>query len=864
MLPLLLVFAPVSLEAQGRRAGSQEDRDSLVRLISADMARLVEVDGQQYRKVVGNAVFLHNGTYLRCDSAYWNVSGEYIDAKGHIRIEQDGTLLTGDSIKYDIPSNTARFRGHLVELIDRDSNILRTNYLDYNTKDSTAFFYRGGAMKDADGNLIESVTGRYSSPDERFDFIGQVEMFSDSLFFVCDSLEYNTGNEVAVFRGSTRGWYGDNEISAGAGRYERTVEKFYFRRDVHILTAEYELWCDTLYYDRAAEYSRLLGNVQLLDTVDNALALAGELRFWNTPRRAELYREPALVLVNEEEGGARDSIFMASDFMLYYTKRMFEIDSAVVAEARQRYESAQVDPLEQKKSKDAAGRSSGGAAGRQLKSSGGGGASAVMKSPGTLPMPYGPYEDTLSVADTVAVPPPPDTTEVSFLEAYHNVRIFKSDIQVKCDSLLFGSIDSIARLYTAPVLWYEIKSQITADQYKEFYKSFTYDFKDPLDWLHISVDSPVQFQALLFIPDEEQEFKGPREDEYWGIDLYCNRVLIQHKNKDLIPPYLGFLKGIVDTEDIPLNISRETLQENVVLRKINQTIVKQTLGHLEKMAKDKPEEYLKFWKHHGTILKFGVHQDFAQRDRLLGLLRFNTSAGENEESVSSLAEYMERGLEGQKTFWYVTAPNREAAKVNPYMDRFRKKGVEVLFFYEALDEVVVSGLGNYKDWNFKSIENAEEKDLEAFPDKGEEAPKASPLSAEDEKTFDDLVNRMKEILGDKVKSVVISSRLTDSAAVLSSEDGVTSAMEKFMRAMDKNMTVPVKTLEVNREHPLLRALLAIYKADSHDAVLTTMVNVLFDSAQMMDGFIRDPQELARRSSQLLEQSAAWYTQVTKA
>ena len=260
LLPLLLVFAPVSLEAQGRRAGSQEDRDSLVRLISADMARLVEVDGQQYRKVVGNAVFLHNGTYLRCDSAYWNVSGEYIDAKGHIRIEQDGTLLTGDSIKYDIPSNTARFRGHLVELIDRDSNILRTNYLDYNTKDSTAFFYRGGAMKDADGNLIESVTGRYSSPDERFDFIGQVEMFSDSLFFVCDSLEYNTGNEVAVFRGSTRGWYGDNEISAGAGRYERTVEKFYFRRDVHILTAEYELWCDTLYYDRAAEYSRLLGS----------------------------------------------------------------------------------------------------------------------------------------------------------------------------------------------------------------------------------------------------------------------------------------------------------------------------------------------------------------------------------------------------------------------------------------------------------------------------------------------------------------------------------------------------------------------------------------------------------------------------
>lgn len=419
------------------------------------------------------------------------------------------------------------------------------------------------------------------------------------------------------------------------------------------------------------------------------------------------------------------------------------------------------------------------------------------------------------------------------------------------------------KVNTQPALWREPKSQVTADQYKEFYKSFTFDFKDPQDWLHISVDSPVQFHALLFIPDEELDFRGPQEDEYWGIDLYSNRVLIQHKNKDLIPPYLSFLRGVVDTEDIPLNISRETLQENVVLRKINQTIVKQTLSHLEKMASDKPEDYLRFWQHHGTILKFGVHQDFAQRDRLLGLIRFNTSASEDEDKVSSLDEYMSRGLEGQKTFWYVTAHNREAARLNPNMDRFRRKGIEVLFFYETLDEFVVSGLGNYKEWNFKSIENAEEKDLEAFPDKAGEAPKTSPLSAEDEKSFDDLIARMKEILGDKVKNVIVSTRLTDSAAVLSSEDGVTSAMEKFMRAMDKSTKIPVKTLEVNREHPLLRAMLTIYKGDAGDAVLASMVNMLFDSAQLMDGFVRDPQELASRSAQLLEQAASWYTQIKK-
>lgn len=158
----------------------QEDKDSLVRLITADKARLIEMGGEQYRKVVGNAVFLHNDTYLYCDSAYWNVDREYIDAIGHVRIVQENTVLTGDSLKYVIKENTAKFRGQLVELTDRDGNVLRTNFLDYNTRDSVAIFYRGAAMKDHDGNLIESITGRYQSRLERFDFIGRVEMFSDS------------------------------------------------------------------------------------------------------------------------------------------------------------------------------------------------------------------------------------------------------------------------------------------------------------------------------------------------------------------------------------------------------------------------------------------------------------------------------------------------------------------------------------------------------------------------------------------------------------------------------------------------------------------------------------------------------------
>ena len=299
---LLLQVTAVPLSASGSR-DSREDRDSLVRLITAERARLIEIGGRPYRKVEGNAVFLHNDTYLYCDTAYWNVDEEYIDAIGHIKIEQENTVLTGDSIKYIIPQNTARFRGHLVELIDRDSNVLRTNYLDYNTRDSVAFFYRGAAMRDHDGNLIESLTGKYQSKLEMFDFVGEVEMFSDSMFFVCDTLIYDARADIADFYGSTKGWYDLNAISSGKGRYVRPEEQFFFYKDVHILTEDYEVWCDSLTYDRNVEYSHLLGNVQLLDTVDNAVVLAGELRFWNEPRRAELYRDPAIVLIEETEDG---------------------------------------------------------------------------------------------------------------------------------------------------------------------------------------------------------------------------------------------------------------------------------------------------------------------------------------------------------------------------------------------------------------------------------------------------------------------------------------------------------------------------------------------------------------------------------
>ena len=600
----------------------QESRDSLVRLLSADKARLVEMNGKAYRKVVGNAVFFHNNTYLKCDSAYWNVDDEYIDAIGSVRIEQENTVLTGDSLRYVIAENTAKFRGHLVELVDRDSNTLRTNYLDYNTKDSVAFFYRGGAMKDEDGNVIESLTGRYQSKIEQFDFIGQVEMFSDSLFFVCDTLYYYANRDLAEFFGHTAGWYDLNHISSGAGWYDRSSEKFFFTRDVYGLTEDYELWCDSLNYDRYAGYAHLLGDVQLLDTVDNAITLAGELRYWNEPRRAELYRDPAVVMINEEDG-VRDSIFMASDTLIYYTMRMCDVDSAVVASAKERHEAALVDPLAPKTSGDStaseAGKTSRGpstgspvsgassvpgassSSGAMTSSPAAGGSStssqtrdavsadtvtssessdtlgtaadsmAVLGTPDMSdslsvadtsgsPVPSSAPDslavsdslsvpdtlsvsdslavsdsltaadslavsdslsvpDTLSVADSLAVSDsltvadslavvPPDTTQVDFVEAYHNVRIYKSDVQVLCDSLLFNSIDSIARLFDAPVLWYEIESQITADSMQFLMRNGTLD-KGLLfaNCFVISEEEPGQYYHQIKSPEMIGYFK---------------------------------------------------------------------------------------------------------------------------------------------------------------------------------------------------------------------------------------------------------------------------------------------------------------------------------------------------------------------
>ncbi len=289
--------------------------------------------------------------------------------------------------------------------------------------------------------------------------------------------------------------------------------------------------------------------------------------------------------------------------------------------------------------------------------------------------------------------------------------------------------------------------------------------------------------------------------------------------------------------------------------------MKQALGHLEKLSAD-VEAYAKFWHIHGRVVKMGYH-DFINRDRVAALLRFNSSVHDDAEGLTSLDGYMDRAKSGQKIIWYASGSSREAVRLNPHLEVFRKKGLEVLYLTEPVDEFVMEGLGKYKEWDLKPVEHVDDEALKDFDNVQDDAPKASPLTQEDKPSFDALLEEMKAILGDKVKDVRVSHRLADSPACLVSPDGMTSSMDKLMRVMQKDDTIPQKVLEVNQDHPLLRTLMRIHKSDPKDGQLKDMVEALFDTSLLLDGFLKDPHALAARTNKLLEQAGAWYAEVKK-
>ncbi len=418
------------------------------------------------------------------------------------------------------------------------------------------------------------------------------------------------------------------------------------------------------------------------------------------------------------------------------------------------------------------------------------------------------------------------------------------------------------RVNTQPALWREPKFQITAEQYNEFYSFLTLDTQPPLTTLHLAVDAPVQFTALAFAPDHPSDTMHIAREEY-GLDLYVRRVLIARRHKDLVPEYLGFMRGVVDTEDLPLNLSRETLQENRLVAKMRSTLVKQALSHLAKMAKDDVEAYERFWQHHNPVFKLG-YADYPNREAFAELLRFNSSEHDDAKALTSLADYVSRAREGQKDIYYISGPSREAVKLSPHLEIFRKKGLEVLYLFDHIDEFIMDTLGTYKEMR---LTPAEQADLEALGDMADTATDETPdkpgeLDEAQRKDLDGLLARMGEVLGERVTEVRVSKRLSDSPACLVNPDGAPSSqMQKILQVITKDTTVPTKILEINPDHALTRNLLALYHSDPGDEFLTQVAEQLYESALLLDGYLRDPHALVSRMHTLLERSCGWYNEI---
>lgn len=416
------------------------------------------------------------------------------------------------------------------------------------------------------------------------------------------------------------------------------------------------------------------------------------------------------------------------------------------------------------------------------------------------------------------------------------------------------------KVNTVTAIWREPKSSIKKEQYDEFYKFLTYDTEPPMDVIHKSVDAPIQFNALLFIPKKNNDlFFYDREN--YGLDLYVRRVLIQHKNKDLLPEYLSFVKGVVDSEDLPLNISRETLQENVIFTKIASSVTSNVLSYLQEKAKNDKEGYNEFWSEHGKIFKLG-YMDFANHEKYVELIRFNSSKGNDEKELISFNEYVERMKEGQKEIYYIVGSNRDSLLTDPHLEIFKNKGLEVLFLYDPVDEFVIQAIRKYKDYEIKSVTNIDLKKINEFKDVEEKKNEVEPLSKDDQKHFYSLLSKMKSILGDRVEDVVESKRLVDSASCLVSKDEtISSQMKKILKMTKQDFSIDKKIMEVNPNHKLIRNLVKVFKKNSLDDFISLVTEQLYDAALLQEGNLEDPHKLIERLNKTLEQSSEWYTKV---
>ena len=402
-----------------------------------------------------------------------------------------------------------------------------------------------------------------------------------------------------------------------------------------------------------------------------------------------------------------------------------------------------------------------------------------------------------------------------------------------------------SKVNTVQALWTRSKSGIKDEEYDEFYQFIGHDHEKPLLRLHFTADAPLAIQSLLFVPAHNLETMGMgRMDS--EVNLYCKKVLIQAKAKNLFPEWLRFLKGVVDSEDLPLNISRETMQDTALLQKLNKVLTTKFLKFLDETAEKDPDLYEKFYTEYQRFLKEGIVTDFTHKEALGKLVRYESSHLEKGKSTS-LADYVKRMGSEQKEIYTLMAPNREAAEASPYYEVFRERKFEVLFLYDAWDEFVMEHL---REFEGKTLKAAEKADLNLNEPKKD--------GALDEATGKSLAEWLKTALGDKVADVRVSQRLVDSPAVVVDADKfMTNSMRRMLKAMkkDEEAMAPAKLdLEINPAHPIIVRLEAARQKDA--AFATEIAETILDQARVAAGVMEDPRAMLKRMNSLLERVLA--------
>jgi len=394
----------------------------------------------------------------------------------------------------------------------------------------------------------------------------------------------------------------------------------------------------------------------------------------------------------------------------------------------------------------------------------------------------------------------------------------------------------IDQINAASAIWKQSKSELKEEDYLEFYRQIAHEVDEPLHYVHTNAEGMLDYSTLFYIPGKAP-FDLFRADYKPGVKLYVKRVFITDDEKELLPTYLRFVKGVIDTEDLPLNVSREILQQNRVMAKIKSSSIKKILSELETLKNKEREKYNSFWGEFRIPMKEGLYQDFENREKLLELVMYKSS---KVDGFTSLAEYAERMGESQNAIYYVTGEKETVLRNSPLLEMYRKKDVEVLILDDEIDEIVLSGINKYKDFELKSVNRSDAaEDLKTEEDK------------EKEKSVEPLVNKIKEKLGDKVKDVVASTRLSDSpSCIVADENDPTVKMQSIMKAMGQAAGMPeVKPiLEINPDHEIVKKM----EGATDDALIEDISNLLLEQAMLVEGVeVKDPTEFVGRLNRIM-------------